>query len=67
MSSPASDVRSLMACIAPDMANLNEVIRQSLHSEVDLINTISDYIIGAGGKRLRPALVILGARAFSGS
>lgn len=43
---------------------LDEVIRESLYSEVTLINTISDYIIGAGGKRLRPALVLLAAKAL---
>lgn len=64
MSSSSSGVRSLLAPIQSDMAQLDEVIRSSLHSEVSLINTISDYIIGAGGKRLRPALVILAARAM---
>jgi len=46
------------------MQQLDQVIRTSLHSEVSLINQISDYIINAGGKRLRPALVILTARAL---
>lgn len=64
MSSPSSSVRNLLAPIQGDMTKLDEVIRKSLHSEVALINTISDYIIGAGGKRLRPALVILAARAL---
>ncbi|NDC09754.1 MAG: octaprenyl diphosphate synthase, partial [Oxalobacteraceae bacterium] len=39
------------------MDALNSAIRSSLHSDVALINQISDYIIGAGGKRLRPALL----------
>lgn len=42
---------------------MDEVVRQSLDSEVVLIRQISEYIIGSGGKRLRPALLILAARA----
>lgn len=64
MSPQSRSVKSVLAPIATDMENLNEVIRSSLHSKVSLINQISDYIIQAGGKRLRPALVILVARAL---
>ena len=46
------------------MAAVNDVIRQQLHSEVPLVNQIADYIISAGGKRIRPALVIMMAKAF---
>jgi octaprenyl-diphosphate synthase len=44
------------------MAAVDAVIRDRLDSEVVLIRTIGDYIIGAGGKRLRPALVLLLAK-----
>lgn len=64
MSSPAPSVKSVLSPIATDMQQLDQVIRTSLYSEVSLINQISDYIINAGGKRLRPALVILTARAL---
>lgn len=50
--------------IAADMQALDEVIRQHLQSEVVLINQISAYIIQAGGKRLRPALLLLFAGAL---
>ncbi len=40
------------------------VIRQKLHSHVVLIRQVSEYIINSGGKRLRPALVILSAGSF---
>lgn len=60
----ALSVKTVLQPIAEDMQTLDAVIRKSLHSEVPLINTISDYIIQAGGKRLRPALVILMARAL---
>ncbi|QYF94278.1 octaprenyl diphosphate synthase [Massilia sp. PAMC28688] len=51
--------------IAPDMAAVNTVIRDRLHSEVSLVNQIADYIISAGGKRIRPVLVLLVANAYS--
>jgi octaprenyl-diphosphate synthase len=54
----------LLLPIAPDMRAVDSVIRKRLDSEVVLIRTIGDYIIGAGGKRLRPALVLLVAHAF---
>ena len=43
---------------------MDEVIRQKLHSHVALIRQISEYIINSGGKRLRPALVVLSAGSF---
>jgi octaprenyl-diphosphate synthase len=46
------------------MRAVDSVIRQRLQSEVALINTIAEYIIVAGGKRLRPALLLLIARAL---
>lgn len=46
------------------MGVVDEVIREKLHSHVVLIRQISEYIINSGGKRLRPALVILSAGAF---
>ncbi|GJL75689.1 MAG: octaprenyl diphosphate synthase [Nitrosomonas sp.] len=46
------------------MGTVDEVIRQKLHSHVALIRQVSEYIIDSGGKRLRPALVILSAGSF---
>jgi len=50
--------------IAADMDAVNTVIRQRLHSEVPLVNQIAEYIISAGGKRIRPVLVLLMANAY---
>lgn len=50
--------------IATDMAAVNQVIRLQLHSEVPLVNQIAEYIISAGGKRIRPVLVLLVANAY---
>lgn len=46
------------------MREVDSVIRRRLASEVVLINQIAEYIIGAGGKRMRPMLVIMFARAL---
>lgn len=50
--------------IANDMAALDAVIRERLDSEVVLIRTIGEYIVGAGGKRMRPAMLLLIAKAL---
>jgi octaprenyl-diphosphate synthase len=50
--------------IADDLAAVDSVIRKRLSSEVPLINTVADYIIAAGGKRMRPSLLALTARAL---
>jgi octaprenyl-diphosphate synthase len=52
------------SCIADDMRKVDSVIRESLHSEVALVNQIAEYIINSGGKRLRPILVLLSAGLF---
>ena len=46
------------------MSAVDNVIRTRLHSEVALVNQMSAYITNSGGKRLRPALVVLSANAF---
>ena len=55
--------------IAEEMSAVDRVIRQRLHSDVTLIRQVSEYIISGGGKRLRPAVVLLaaGACGYSGS
>ncbi|MBK8452589.1 MAG: octaprenyl diphosphate synthase [Thiofilum sp.] len=49
--------------VAQDMQAVDDLIRRRLYSEVVLINQLSQYIIGSGGKRLRPLLALLVARA----
>jgi octaprenyl-diphosphate synthase len=51
--------------LAVDMAAVDRVIRTRLYSEVVLVNQVAEYIVSSGGKRLRPALVVLSAQAFS--
>lgn len=54
----------IQACIADEMLHVDAEIRRQLHSEVALINQVSEYIVNSGGKRMRPALVLLSAGAF---
>ncbi|PJK11565.1 octaprenyl-diphosphate synthase [Lysobacteraceae bacterium NML120232] len=58
------DLPAIQALAAPDMAAVDALIRRRLASDVVLINQISEYIISAGGKRLRPMLLLLAARAL---
>ncbi len=65
-SSPPSESQGLekvRALIAEDMAAVNQLIEASLYSEVPLIDKLAHYIINSGGKRLRPAIALLAARA----
>jgi octaprenyl-diphosphate synthase len=57
-------LENLNQLIAAEMAAVDQVIRSRLYSDVALVNQVGEYIIGSGGKRLRPALVILSAHAF---
>lgn len=60
----AHDPAQILAPVAADMQAVDAVIRARLDSDVVLIRTIAEYIVGAGGKRLRPALLLLVARAL---
>ena len=57
----SEDLKSLLA---PEMAEVDAVIHRRLSSQVALVNQISHYIVNAGGKRLRPMLLVLIARAL---
>jgi octaprenyl-diphosphate synthase len=61
MSPSLSSVRQL---ISSDLDALDDCIRQSLRSEVELVNEMGSYIVEAGGKRIRPMLTLLSARAL---
>jgi len=49
--------------VADELVQLDRVIVERLASDVALVNQVSHYIVGAGGKRLRPLSVLLAARA----
>lgn len=50
--------------MASEMPEVDAVIQHRLSSDVALINQISHYIVSAGGKRIRPMLVLLFARSL---
>ncbi|WP_454831921.1 polyprenyl synthetase family protein [Pseudoxanthomonas wuyuanensis] len=60
---PALALPQIQSLAAPDMAAVDALIRARLASDVVLINQIADHIISAGGKRLRPMLVVLAGQA----
>ncbi|MCG7984330.1 MAG: polyprenyl synthetase family protein [Candidatus Thiodiazotropha lotti] len=57
------DIKALRQLIADDMDAVDKLIIQQLKSDVVLINQIGAYIVHSGGKRLRPMIVLLAARA----
>jgi len=59
--SQALDLPAIQALARTDMAAVDALIRRRLASDVVLINQVAEYIIGAGGKRLRPMLLLLAA------
>ena len=61
---PASDLASIQSLAHDDMAAVDALIRRRLASDVVLINQVAEYIVGAGGKRLRPMLLLLAAGAL---
>ena len=55
---------ALYALIADDMRAVDVVIRRRLHSDVALVRQVAEYIVAGGGKRMRPALVLIAAKAM---
>jgi len=53
--------------VRPDLAGVNAAIRAGLKSVVPLVDEVAEHIIGGGGKRLRPLLVVLAGRACGAS
>jgi octaprenyl-diphosphate synthase len=54
---------SVKALVEDDLRQVDAVIRNRLASDVVLVNQIAEYIVGSGGKRLRPLVVVIAARA----
>jgi octaprenyl-diphosphate synthase len=62
--SPSPQVAEALSLLAAEMAQVDTVIAQRLSSDVALIDQIAHYIVHAGGKRMRPKLVLLFANAL---
>jgi len=62
ITSPGS-LAEIMRLTASDRQAMDKLIRKRLRSDVLLVNQVGEYIINAGGKRLRPLVHLLAARA----
>jgi len=69
LSAPENSTATVLALVAQDMVEVDRVIAQRLDSGVPLVGEVARYIISAGGKRLRPVLLLLtcGALSYTGS
>jgi octaprenyl-diphosphate synthase len=61
---PSVDFDDVAALASDDMDAVNRLISASLESDVALVSQVSEYIVMSGGKRLRPLIVLLAARAL---
>lgn len=59
-------MQAIRQSVATDFGAVNQLIIDELHSDVGLVESIGHYIVDAGGKRIRPLLVLLMARALDG-
>lgn len=57
------DFKDLYAVVADDFTSVNRFISDRLNTNVPMIREVGEYIVGSGGKRLRPLVAILAARA----
>ena len=58
------DIKAIQALIESDMNDVNQLIHAQMRSDVALVNQLGLYIVNSGGKRVRPMLAILAARAL---
>jgi octaprenyl-diphosphate synthase len=56
-------IEQIRGLITADFAAVNQIVKDRLHSKVTLVDQVATYIVHSGGKRLRPLLVLLAARA----
>lgn len=59
------DINQVVALADADMQAVNQCIGQQVNSDVALVNQLGMYIINSGGKRIRPMLTVLAARALN--
>lgn len=57
-------IKDVQKLVAPEFQKVDNLILDSLHSQIPLINQIGEHLIQSGGKRMRPLLVLLTAKSF---
>jgi len=65
LSQEPSPTQQALSLVSADMREVDRVIQQRLSSDVPLVSQVAQYIINAGGKRVRPALLLLMCGALS--
>ena len=58
------DIKTIQTLVEQDMLNVNQLIHQQMQSDVALVKQLGLYIVNSGGKRIRPMLALLAARAL---
>lgn len=58
------NIKNIQSLTQEDMTAVNDLIFSKLHSDVALINQLGIYIVNGGGKRMRPLLTVLAAKAM---
>ncbi|MBF0280216.1 MAG: polyprenyl synthetase family protein [SAR324 cluster bacterium] len=57
-------LNKILDSVSEDLSQVEEAILQCVQTDIPLLTHIAEYILAAGGKRLRPALVLLSAKLF---
>lgn len=57
-------INQIRASVEAEFAQVNAIIIEQLHSDVDMVENVGQYIVDAGGKRLRPLLALLAAASL---
>lgn len=60
-----TQIDSIYSLVKTELKKTEELVLKSIHSPIELINELSQHIIKSGGKRIRPLLVLLSAKAFN--
>ncbi|MCY4626025.1 MAG: polyprenyl synthetase family protein [Acidobacteria bacterium] len=66
VSSPGSLLSELEAELAPDLAEVERILAARVESDLELVKLTSQYLYRGGGKRIRPMLLLIAARAAGG-
>ena len=65
-SPPPAGLEQILQPVSSDIEDLESQIISDIKTDISLLNNVTEHIIGSGGKRLRPTLVLLGAEMFTG-
>ena len=63
---PPVSLEQILKVVSSDIKRLESQIFRDVQTDIPLLNNVAEHILNSGGKRLRPALVFLGAKMFGG-